>query len=178
LQIQLEELTNKIENQDYLQDLVSVKYADFNKSKSSIQKYSEHMVNEVVTALKHNSLIQTQVAVSGQRPVTFSLETNIINLPYHNYKKIANFFEADQAYPVQVYFETSSEYVNRSAFRIDLLASEAEIEADPAAVSAKLTTAIQEKMKTIRSYQKPAKAKAKTTSKTKTKKTSKTKSKK
>lgn len=91
LEINLKALNEKIENQDYIQDLETVKYADISKSKSKIKPYAEKMIKEVVAAFKHNSLIQTQLAVTGQRPVTFSLETNIINLPYSNYKRIANF---------------------------------------------------------------------------------------
>ena len=82
MEINLKDLNEKIENQDYIQDLETVKYADISKSKSKIKPYAEKMVKEVIAAFKHNSLIQTQLAVTGQRPATFALETNIINLPY------------------------------------------------------------------------------------------------
>lgn len=133
------------------------------------------MVKEVIAAFKHNSLIQTQLAVTGQRPATFALETNIINLPYSNYKRVANFFEEGKEYPLNVYFETRSEYVNVSGFRIDQLASEAEIEQDPAKIVDQLVEAIIEKLTTIREYKKPEKKKAekKTATKKATKKTTK-----
>lgn len=152
MKITLKDLTDKIAADDYIQDLETVKYADFNKNKSSIQKYAEKMVKEIAAALKHGSLAQVQVAVTGRRPFTFALEVNIINLPYHNYKKIANFFDEGEQYPVQVYFETMSDYVNRSHFRIDLLASEEEITTDPAATTDKLTSAMQDKIKAIREF--------------------------
>ena len=95
----------------------------------------------------------------GQRPVTFALETNIINLPYANYKKIANFFEEGQEYPINVYFETRSEYVNVSGFRIDQLASEEEVEKDSSAIVDKLVEAIIEKLTVVREYKKPEKTK-------------------
>lgn len=130
------------------------------------------MIKEVVAAFKHNSLIQTQLAVTGQRPVTFSLETNIINLPYSNYKRIANFFDEGQEYPLNVYFETRSEYVNVSGFRIDQLATEEETEQDTAKVVDQLVEAIIEKLTTVREYKKPEKKETekKTTAKKTTKK--------
>lgn len=164
MKINLKDLNEKIENQDYIQDLETVKYADISKSKSKIKPYAEKMVKEVVAAFKHNSLVQTQLAVTGQRPVTFALETNIINLPYANYKKVANFFEEGQEYDLKVYFETRSEYVNVSHFRIDQLATEAEIEQDAAAVVDQLVDAIIEKLKVVREYKKPE-SKTKTTKK-------------
>lgn len=175
MEINLKDLNEKIENQDYIQDLETVKYADISKSKSKIKPYAEKMVKEVIAAFKHNSLIQTQLAVTGQRPATFALETNIINLPYSNYKRVANFFEEDKEYPLNVYFETRSEYVNVSGFRIDQLASEAEIEQDPAKIVDQLVEAIIEKLTTIREYKKPEKKEAekKTATKKATKKTTK-----
>ena len=109
------------------------------------------------------------------RPATFALETNIINLPYSNYKRVANFFEEGKEYPLNVYFETRSEYVNVSGFRIDQLASEAEIEQDPAKIVDQLVEAIIEKLTTIREYKKPEKKEAekKTATKKATKKTAK-----
>lgn len=175
MEINLKDLNEKIENQDYIQDLETVKYADISKSKRKIKSYAEKMVKEVIAAFKHNSLIQTQLAVTGQRPATFALETNIINLPYSNYKRVANFFEEGKEYPLNVYFETRSEYVNVSGFRIDQLASEAEIEQDPAKIVDQLVEAIIEKLTTIREYKRPEKKEAekKTATKKATKKTTK-----
>ncbi|MBW8013709.1 hypothetical protein E0712_04355 [Lactobacillus helveticus] len=170
MKINLEDLNDKIENQDYIQDLETVKYGDISKSKSKIKPYAEKMVKEVAAAFKHDSLVQTQLAVTGQRPVTFALETNIINLPYSNYKKIANFFEEGQEYPLNVYFETRSDYVNVSHFRIDQLATEEEVEKDTDKVVDQLVEAIIEKLKVVREYQVPenATAKKKETKKSKT----------
>ena len=157
MKINLKDLTEKIENEDYLQDLETVKYGDISKSKKKLHEYADKMVKETVAALKHNSLIQTQLAVTGQRPATFALEINIINLPYSNYKKISNFFEEGLDYDVNVYFETRSDYINVSKFRIDQLATEKEILADPDAIADILTDSIIEKLKVIREYQKPEK---------------------
>lgn len=172
MKINLKDLTEKIENEDYLQDLETVKYGDISKSKKKLREYADKMIKEAVAALKHDSLIQTQLAVTGQRPATFALEINIINLPYSNYKKISNFFEDGIDYDVNVYFETRSDYVNVSKFRIDQLATEKELLADPDAMTDILTDSIIEKLKVIREYQKPEKKD--TTKKVSTKKNEKT----
>lgn len=173
MKINLDDLTAKIEKQDYIQDLETVKYADISHSKTKLEAYAGKMVKEVITAFQHNSLVQTQLAITGQRPVTFALEINIINLPYANYKRIANFFEEGKDYPLNVYFETMSDYVNVSHFRIDQIASEKEIRQDPDQVTAKLVAAMQEKIKAVRAYKKPAKKSPakKATTKTRTRKT-------
>ena len=153
MKIKQENIIKKIEEQDYLQDLETIKYSELNKTK--IKGFAEKMIKEVIQAAKHDSLIQTQLAVAGQRPVTFALESNIINLPFANYKKISNFGNDDEDYEVNVYFETISEYVNVSGFRIDILGSVSEIEADPSKYSELLAENINEKLKVVRSYEKP-----------------------
>ncbi len=172
MEINLKDLIDKIENQEYIQDLETVKYADVSKSKKKLKVYTDKMVKEVVAALKHDSLVQTQLALTGRRPVTFALETNIINLPYSNYKKISNFFDEGVDYALNVYFETRSEYINVSHFRIDQIATEKQIEADPEAISNMMVDAIMDKLQVIREYKKPEKITAKktTTKKTTTKK--------
>ena len=94
-------------------------------------------------------------------------------MPYSNYKRIANFFDEGQEYPLNVYFETRSEYVNVSGFRIDQLATEEETEQDTAKVVDQLVEAIIEKLTTVREYKKPEKKETekKTTAKKTTKKT-------
>ena len=179
MKIKQEEIIKKIEEQDYLQDLETVKYSELNKTK--IKNFAEKMIKEVTQAAKHGSLIQTQLAVAGQRPVTFALESNIINLPFANYKKISNFGIDEDEYEVNIYFETISEYVNVSGFRIDILASVSEIEADPEKYTKELVNDITEKLKVVRSYEKPQpKSTTKKSSKTSasTKKTTKRTSKK
>ena len=48
MKINLKDLNDKIENQDYIQDLETVKYAAISKSKSKIKPYAKKMVKEVV----------------------------------------------------------------------------------------------------------------------------------
>lgn len=162
MKIKQEEITKKIEDQDYLQDLETIKYSEITKTK--LKKIATKMISESVQAFKHDSLIQTQLAISGRRPMTFALESNIINLPFANYKKISNFCNDEDEYEVNIYFETISEYVNVSHFRIDILGSSDEIVADPEKYSELLVKAIEEKIEVIRNYQKPE-TKAKTAKK-------------
>ncbi|MBC6341684.1 hypothetical protein ERK18_01405 [Lactobacillus kimbladii] len=175
MKISLTDLTAKIEKQDYIEDLETVKYAEISKSKARIQELAAKLVEETRAALKHNSLSHVALEISGQRSVAFALESNIINLPYSNYKKIANFFEEGKEYPVAIYFETQSEYLNASGFRIDQIATEEEIEQDETGIVDRLTDAMQEKIKQVREYQKPSTKKKPATKNTaKTKKTKKT----
>ncbi|CCI87625.1 hypothetical protein [Lactobacillus gigeriorum] len=162
MKIKLNELVNKIENEDYIQDQETVKYGEVSKSKTKLKSYASQMVKEVVAAYKHDSLIRTSLEVTGQRPVLFSLETNIINLPYSNYKRIYNFTDEETENDLNLYFETSSECLNVSGFRIDQLATEAELLADEAAIVEKLTTAMSEKLQTVREYEAPEKETKKT----------------
>lgn len=173
MKINLTDLIDKIEKQDYIQDLETVKYADVSHSKKKLKAYAAKMVKEVVAALKHNSLVQTQLAISGQRPVTFALETNIINLPYRNYKRISNFFEEGKDYEIKVYFETISDYINVSHFRIDQLATDDEIASKSDELTDQLVDDMVAKLREIREYKKPEKKatpKKKTTRKKTTRK--------
>lgn len=163
LQIKLEDLTGKIEKQDYTQHLQTVKYSDISRSQSKLKECAAQMIEEVQNALAKNTLIQTQLAITGQRAVTFALETNIINLPYANYKRIANFFETGKAYPIYVYFETISDYVNVSHFRIDLFAKQEEMTAEPEQMTERLVQAMQAKIKVVRTYKPVKKTKPKRT---------------
>lgn len=150
MKINLNEITKAIEEQEYLSDMETIKYADVSRSKSKLHVHAEKMVHEVALALKKGSLMQVQLVLEGKNPITFALETNIINLPLANYKKLINFFENEEEVPVKVYFETASEYVNASKFRIDLLLTGDELVADEDKATDLLTNAMSEKLKQIR----------------------------
>ena len=93
-------LIQKIEKQDYLQDLESIKYSDITSAK--LKTIAQKMIQEVIQASKNNSLLQTELVITGQRPATFVLESNIINLPFANYKKITNFRDEDSEYDINL----------------------------------------------------------------------------
>ncbi|RMC23699.1 MULTISPECIES: hypothetical protein [unclassified Lactobacillus] len=154
MKINLIDLTNKIEQQDYLEDLETIKYAEISKSKTKIKTLASKMVKELGAAIRHDSLGHIALEVTGQRPVTFAIENNIINLPYSDYKKIANFFDENTKQPLNVYFETESDYLNASGFRIDQLATDKELIENEDEVSERLADAVMAKLHQVREYQK------------------------
>ena len=161
MKINLNEITKAIEEQEYLSDMENIKYADVSRSKSKLRVHAEKMVHEVALALKKGSLMQVQLVLEGKNPITFALETNIINLPLANYKKLINFFENEEEVPVKVYFETASEYLNASHFRIDLFMDGDELAADVEGAADRLADAMSEKIKQIRENEKAAREAAK-----------------
>ena len=161
MKINLNEITKAIEEQEYLSDMENIKYADVSRSKSKLRVHAEKMVHEVALALKKGSLMQVQLVLEGKNPITFALETNIINLPLVNYKKLINLFDEEEAQPVKVYFETASEYLNASHFRIDLFMDGDELAADVEGAADRLADAMSEKIKQIRENEKAAREAAK-----------------
>lgn len=154
MKIKLEELINKIEKEDYIQDLAEVKYADLNKA--STKKVINKLVKEVLAALKHNSLAHVELDVDGRKSAKFILETTIINLPFANYKKMSNFLDEKKDYDVNIYFEVVSDYINVSKFRIDLFASAEET--DETLLSQRLANLIDQKYEEIKNFVKVEKS--------------------
>lgn len=162
MQINLKDLTKAIEEQTYLSDMETIKYSEVSRSKKKLREHALTMVQEVATALKKDRLMQVQLVLEGKNPITFALETNIINLPLANYKKLINFFDEEEAQPVKVYFETASEYLNASHFRIDLFMDGDELVADVEGAANRLADAMSEKIKQVKEGEAAAKeAKAK-----------------
>lgn len=157
----IKEITKQIEDETYLSDMETIKYSEVSRSKAKLKQHAEKMVKEVAAALKHDSLMQVQLVLDGREPITFALETNIVNLPLSYYKKLINFYEEDEEVEVNVYFETMNEHLNASKFRIDLLAGGDEVVNNPEEVTEKLVTAMEEKFTQIKEGQKLAKEKAK-----------------
>ena len=162
MQINLKDLTKAIEEQTYLSDMETIKYSEVSRSKKKLREHALTMVQEVATALNKDRLMQVQLVLEGKNPITFALETNIINLPLANYKKLINFFDEEEAQPVKVYFETASEYLNASHFRIDLFMDGDELVNDPEGAADRLADAMSEKIKQVKEGEAAAKeAKAK-----------------
>lgn len=193
MKITLKTLMDKLSQTDYLQDMETVKYAEVSHAKSKLLPYTEKMLAELAVAIKRGRLMQTQLVVTGMRPVTFSVELNIINLPYANYKKISNFCDETTDYEVNLYFETSSEHLNASHFRIDYFAPAAEVLTNQAELAERLademltkfqmivdnakTAAEAAKAQPVTTEKVPKRGTKKTAKKTATKKRSTTKSK-
>lgn len=161
MQINLKDLTKTIEEQTYLSDMETIKYSEVSRSKKKLREHALTMVQEVATALKKDRLMQVQLVLEGKNPITFALETNIINLPLANYKKLINFFDEEEAQPVKVYFETASEYLNASHFRIDLFMDGDELVNDPEGAADRLADAMREKIKQVKEGEAAAKEVAK-----------------
>ena len=161
MQINLKDLTKAIEEQTYLSDMETIKYSEVSRSKKKLREHALTMVQEVATALKKDRLMQVQLVLEGKNPITFALETNIINLPLANYKKLINFFDEEEAQPVKVYFETASEYLNASHFRIDLFMDGDELVADVEGAADRLADAMNEKIKQVKEGEAAAKEAAK-----------------
>ena len=161
MQINLKDLTKAIEEQTYLSDMETIKYSEVSRSKKKLREHALTMVQEVATALNKDQLMQVQLVLEGKNPITFALETNIINLPLANYKKLINFFDEEEAQPVKVYFETASEYLNASHFRIDLFMDGDELVADLEGAADRLADAMSEKIKQVKEGEAAAKEVAK-----------------
>lgn len=161
MQINLKDLTKAIEEQTYLSDMETIKYSEVSRSKKKLREHALTMVQEVATALNKDRLMQVQLVLEGKNPITFALETNIINLPLANYKKLINFFDEEEAQPVKVYFETASEYLNASHFRIDLFMDGDELVNDPEGAADRLADAMSEKIKQVKEGEAAAKEAAK-----------------
>jgi len=170
MQINLKDLTKAIEEQTYLSDMETIKYSEVSRSKKKLREHALTMVQEVAMALKKDRLMQVQLVLEGKNPITFALETNIINLPLANYKKLINFFDEEEAQPVKVYFETASEYLNASHFRIDLFMDGDELVNDPEGAADRLADAMSEKIKQVKEGEAAAKEAKEDKSKAKTKK--------
>ncbi|MGO2722514.1 MAG: hypothetical protein ACTIAG_01935 [Lactobacillus sp.] len=149
MKITLKTLMDKLSQTDYLQDMETVKYAEVSHAKSKLLPYAEKMLAELAVAIKRERLMQTQLVVTGMRPVTFSIELNIINLPYANYKKISNFCDETTDYEVNLYFETSSEHLNASHFRIDHFAPASEVLTNQAELAERLADEMLTKFQVI-----------------------------
>lgn len=161
MKINLKDLTQAIEDQAYLSDMETIKYADVSRSKKKLREHAAKMVSEVALALKKKSLMQVQLVLEGKSPITFALETNVVNLPLAYYKKLINFFDEDEEVPVKVYFETANDDLNASHFRIDLLMDGEDLVADPDKATDLLTSAMSEKIKQIKENEKAAREAAK-----------------
>ena len=61
MKIKQEEITKKIEEQDYLQDLETIKYSEITKTK--LKNIATKMISEAVQAFKHDSLIDRKSVV-------------------------------------------------------------------------------------------------------------------
>lgn len=144
MKISATQIMEKIEQVQFANDAVT-KQADKLKP-ADYEAQANKMVDFVIDALNSGRLAQTQFAVQAETPVTFSLETNIINLPFSNWKKINNFFTDDETPEVNVYLEIESDAINVSKFRIDKIGSGDEFMENAAQIKSDLAKLMPEKV--------------------------------
>lgn len=148
MEIKTATIMQKIETGDYEAELVTKKFSDMNKT--TTKELAKQMVDFVAEALNSGKLAQTQLVLDGQTPMTFALETTIINLPFSNWKKLNNFFDDEETNDVNVYFEIISDFVNVSKFRIDQFASGDELTEAPDVFAEELATLLTDKIEFVK----------------------------
>lgn len=90
---------------------------------SNIEKALAPVFADIDHALDAGKLIQASLTIQGDEPTTVRVETGVINLPFEDSKKVANFLDADQQTPLQLNLVIVSPYVNVSGLRIDEIAT-------------------------------------------------------
>lgn len=138
------QIMDKIENGQF--ETMAETREDKQLEQADYDAQAGKMVDFIVDALNSGRLAQAQFAVTGAEPITFSLETNIINLPFANWKKINNFFTDEETPEVNVYFEMAADAINVSKFRIDELSSGDEFVEQAAQIKADLAKLMPEKV--------------------------------
>ena len=138
------QIMDKIENGQF--ETMAETREDKQLEQADYDAQAGKMVDFIVDALNSGRLAQAQFAVTGAEPITFSLETNIINLPFANWKKINNFFTNEETPEVNVYFEMAADAINVSKFRIDELSSGDEFVEQAAQIKADLAKLMPEKV--------------------------------
>ncbi|ERL64261.1 hypothetical protein [Schleiferilactobacillus shenzhenensis] len=103
-------------------------------------------------------MTQANLTVSTEVPVTFRLETNVINLPLADSNKLYQFFDLDATAPVNVYLVVESDDINVSHLRIDEVAPVTEFLSHQDQVRAQIIQAVQEKWDYLQTVEHPTPA--------------------
>ncbi|MCH4009483.1 hypothetical protein [Companilactobacillus sp.] len=119
MKITMNEFKERIENGDFKQTSLDISKDDLlQEDLWSINKASE----QLKTDLAAGKLSQTMIhVVDAEFPIDFYLESDIINLPFDDAKKVIHFFEDGQEVETKVYLSTRCDYLNASKFHIDLI---------------------------------------------------------
>ena len=77
-------------------------------------------MEKMMDAIKQDQLEQAELSIEGSdEPIQIRLETGIINLPFENINRVANFFdELEDSVPVNVYLVVVSPDLNASGLHI------------------------------------------------------------
>lgn len=105
-----------------------------------------------------DQMTQANLTVSTAVPVTFRLETNVVNLPLADSNKLYQFFDLDATAPVNVYLVVESDDINVSHLRIDEVAPVTEFLSHQDQVRAQIIQAVQEKWDYLQTVEHPTPA--------------------
>ncbi|AKP67627.1 hypothetical protein [Companilactobacillus ginsenosidimutans] len=117
MKITMNEFKDRIENGDFNQTSLDVSKDDLlQEDLWSINKASEQLKKD----LDAGKLSQVMIhVVDAEFPIDFYLESDIINLPFDDAKKVIHFFEDNQEVETKVYLSTRCDELNASKFHID-----------------------------------------------------------
>ncbi|MFD1670483.1 hypothetical protein ACFQ5M_00060 [Agrilactobacillus yilanensis] len=141
MEISVQNFIDRIQAEDYT--TYEIKKTASVVNKSGVAKQLEPVIAAVSEAVATGHLCQAQLVVTGKITVTYRIETGIINLPFENSKKVAQFFDTPDGVPVNIYLITAAENLNLSGFRIDLMGTSDDLMTDEASISAKIAAQAQ-----------------------------------
>ncbi|MFD1431601.1 hypothetical protein [Lacticaseibacillus yichunensis] len=108
-------------------------------------------------ALAAGNLLQASLVADGEDEIGVRLETGVINLPFADSKKVANFVAADSLVPLKVYLIITSPFVNVSHLRIDEVTTVDNYLAGKNSQQAAVIADVQEKLDVIETNRKTPK---------------------
>lgn len=125
MKITMNEFKDRIENGDFNQTSLDVSKDDLlQEDLWSVNKANEQLKKD----LGEGKLSQTMIhVVDAEFPIDFYLESDIINLPFDDAKKVIHFFEDGQETTTKIYLSTRCDELNASKFHIDHISDDEEM---------------------------------------------------
>lgn len=119
MEIEVKQYQTKIAEESYQNFSLELKLTR-RLSKTKLQAALKQLYQQIKDTVAKGDLAQGQLIIEGLPfPITFALQTGIINLPFQDYQKVSNFFEPEQITEIHLYLVTFSELINISHLRID-----------------------------------------------------------
>lgn len=117
MKITMNDFKEKIENGEFKQTSLDVSKDDLlQEDLWSVKTASDQIKKDLAAGNLSQVLIHV---VDAEFPIDFYLESDIINLPFDDAKKVIHFFEDNQETDTKVYLSTRCDYLNASKFHID-----------------------------------------------------------
>lgn len=122
MQMKVADVIQNINDENY--DAHEMAYTFKELTDDKRQDISEQLVHAMAVSLKNDRMFDFSVQIDAEVPFLIRFQANIINLPYADVSKTANFFENEQEMvPVKVYSIAEGEAINVSGLRIDEFAT-------------------------------------------------------